>query len=257
MLNFQSTFTTNGAAFPATAAINVTAPGAADGTEITANTLNDLWGFMQGLMNYAGLTPSGSVETYSSSQLLTALKYGFLPAGMVVGWYGQNSDPDSLGYRFLKLHGQGILRANYAELDAAVYCGDGNNAFASWFYHADDAAGTIRNTTGVYLILADTRGQFLRAANDGRSPAKDPDARPFFPDDQDFAFEYHEHYLKTSGGAYFGDVNDTVSPGTDTMLKATVALPPNPGEASEIFTGTSSADETRPTNIQIKWVIKY
>jgi len=66
--------------------------------------------------------------------------------------------------RILLLEGQGIDRTidAYKMLDYITYCGDVNNATADSFYHADDAAGTIRNIAGDYLILPDMRGYATR-----------------------------------------------------------------------------------------------
>ena len=77
----------------------------------------------------------------------------------------------SLGFdvRILILQGQGIDRTlpEFNFLDALCYVDNGQNAAADSFYHADDAAGTIRNINGDFLILPDMRGQFLRGFDPG------------------------------------------------------------------------------------------
>jgi hypothetical protein len=175
MINYLSSFlNTNGLAFPATLSVNASGPGATDGTEFVKLMIDDYWGRFQAILDYAGLSPDGVTEAPGTSQHIEALQLGFMgmaPGTGVIWW--QNDDPSVLGARVLLLNGQGVLRANYAELDANVYVGDGSNGTASAFYHADDAAGTIRNTAGVYLILPDARGYVLRGLDVAASV--DPD----------------------------------------------------------------------------------
>lgn len=149
---------TNGVAFPNNEAVNATGPTATDGTEFVKNLIdNYMFGPQQALLDHAAIIPSGSVEAAGASQEIEAMQKSFGHPGESVNWYG-DSDPAVLGMRVLLLHGQGVLIATYPELTAAVYVGDGNNASAPAFYKADDAAGTIRNTAGIYLILPDARG---------------------------------------------------------------------------------------------------
>ena len=162
MIDYQTNFAeTNGAGFPNTLGKNATGAGATDGTEFVKLFIDDIWGRFQAIMDYAGLSPDNVSEAPGTAQHLDALALGFGGPGDWVIWT-HASTPSVTGHRVLFLNGQGVLRANYPLLDAEVYVGDPNNAAASAFYHADDAAGTIRNTAGVYLILPETRGYALR-----------------------------------------------------------------------------------------------
>jgi hypothetical protein len=162
MINYLASFAeTNGVAFPDTLGKNATGAGATDGTEFVKLFIDDIWGWFQALMDYAGLTPNGVTEAPNTAQRLEALRRGFGGVGEWVIWTKKDI-PSVTGDRVIFLNGQGILRANYAELDSKVYVGDPANGTASAFYHADDAAGTTRNTAGVYLILPETRGYALR-----------------------------------------------------------------------------------------------
>lgn len=164
---------TNGVAFPDTEAVNSSGALATDGTEFVKIMIDNwLFGRQQALLNHVGLTPNGIAEADGASQELLALqRMGMHPGqGIFAFW---NDTPANLGIRVLMLTGQGVLRANFAELDAAVYVGDGNNPTASVFYHADDAGGVTRNTAGIYLILPDARGQTLRGLD--LAAAVDPD----------------------------------------------------------------------------------
>jgi len=166
MLDNLAIFTnTNGLAFPNTGAINASGGAATDGTEFTANMINDaMWGVMQAIMDHVGQTPTGVVESVATSQILEALQKFEIPGkyvSMVL-----NDDPAVLGIRVIMLTGQGILISNYPELDNNVYVGDGNNAAVAaaggGFYHASDAAGTTPDVAGPYLIMPDARGRVVR-----------------------------------------------------------------------------------------------
>lgn len=63
--------------YPLGKARNVSAPGAGDGTPNEAQWLNDLWGFLQALLDHAGAAPSGSPDKVGSSQYLAALQAKF------------------------------------------------------------------------------------------------------------------------------------------------------------------------------------
>ena len=178
MIIYDASFVnTNGLAFPNTLTINATGPATSDGTEMVKLFGDDLWGRFQAILDYAGLTPNGVSEGPGVSQHIEALKKGFgIGPGAGVN-YWKNDDPAVHGDRVLLLQGQGILRANFSDLDLVVYVGDANNTAASnagaGFYHADDAAGTIPNIAGIYLILPDLRGKVLRGLDLGA--AIDPD----------------------------------------------------------------------------------
>ncbi len=155
--------TTDGAAnYEDTLAVNSSGPSAVDGTEYVALVVNNyMFGRQQALITYAGLTPTGVAESNTVSQELEALKKGLVTGpGLYVPWPFADS-PSTAGYRVILLTGQGILRASYPLLDAAVYVGDTANPTAEYFYHADDAAGTTRNTSGIYLILPESRDYVL------------------------------------------------------------------------------------------------
>lgn len=66
--------------------------------------------------------------------------------------------------------GAAVLIASYTELDAAIYCGNGNNATAAWGYRCTNPANPTgsRSTAGTYLVLRDRRGEFERGLDLGR-----------------------------------------------------------------------------------------
>ena len=172
--------------FPDVLGLNASGPSATDGFEFIANFVNDNnIGWMQMLLNHAGLTPTGVVESDSASQVKEALQKGFGGAPGTIQEWNLASDPGTTGHRALLLNGQGILRTNYPDLDAAVYVGDGNNAAVAaaggaWF-RADNSDGSSPNTTGIYLILPESRGVTIRGLDTAASI--DPDGAGRFVGD--------------------------------------------------------------------------
>jgi len=67
---------TNGAtaAFPYGSAKDVSTPGAGDGTPALALWVNDNWGFLQAILDEAGLVPTGTPDQVGASQYLDGLK---------------------------------------------------------------------------------------------------------------------------------------------------------------------------------------
>jgi hypothetical protein len=262
MIDYYAQFNSNGSAFPNTQAINVSTPGAGDGTEFKAILVNDLWGVYQNLMSYANKTPNGSSEAYGFSQIYDSLLALFVPVGSIIMTHS-NNNPSTLGYRFLELTGSPVLRALYPDLDSACYVGDGLNGTADYWYRSDDASGLVRNIAGVYLQTADMRGAFVR----GRDPTatRDPDGGSrIFPDFQQFSFQTHKHEVNVIGNGKFAADARIIDPGTtftgfeSQPLTSSLVL-----EADENISkaGTPDVehnlDETRSCNVQVKYWIRY
>lgn len=78
MYNFKAAFTnTDNLDFPNTGAKDRSGPGVKDGTEFKKELVNDWWGFVQKVLNDAGLTPSGNRETSTTSQILQGFEILF------------------------------------------------------------------------------------------------------------------------------------------------------------------------------------
>lgn len=262
MQDYEVAFTNKSGTFPDIVAINASGPGATDGTEFNANMINDsMWGVMQMILNRAGLSPNGVLESDSASQIREALQKGFgAPVGVVTQWH-IDDDPGTSGHRALLLNGQGILRASYTELDAAVYVGDGNNAAVAAaggaYFRADNSDGSSPNVAGIYLILPETRGYVPRGLDVAASV--DPDgASRYLGDNQVDAFQGHYHD---------GDVGRVASPndGFSTGLQAAGVVPTDFVGALEvtdpITDGVNGApridSETRMVNFSTKFVVWY
>jgi len=254
----------NGAGPLAFTGKNATGAGATDGTEyIAADIDNFKWGWMQELFTREGFTPDGVTEAVGASQIVEALD-NKLPAGMVLEW-NLNVDPATYGARYLLLNGQGILRANYPELDANVYVGDGNNAAVEAgggaFYRADDAAGTIPNIAGVYLILPESRGVVSRGLD--LAASIDPDgAGRFLGDLQIDAFQGHFHnIINPVGSPVAAQILSATAGGSATLAQGasangndiSIGVPLTDGA-----NGTPRTDsETRMYNRSTQFAIKY
>jgi len=269
MQDYAVAFTNFSGAFPDILAINASGPSATDGTEFVSNMINDsMWGVMQMILNRAGLSPDGVLESDANSQIRDALNLGFggFP-GEVKQWH-IDDDPGVSGHRALLLNGQGILRANFTELDAAVYVGDANNAAVAaaggGYYRADDAAGTIPNIVGIYLILPETRGYAPRGLDVAASV--DPDGASRFLGD------VQADSMQKITGTMFDIALTLVSDGFigvfDVIIGASNA--PNLGAAqrasSVTFDNSTSTspnaakvndDETRMANFSTKFVVWY
>jgi len=169
MIDYQTTIPYTVGAFPNTVAQNATGPGATDGTPWIKSVIDDLWGARQVLMDESNQVPNALTESVSNgSQAYEAIRRISGYAGEVIFWAGQDnasgtfSNPSSEDVRLLEMLGQGVLIANYPELDKVVYCGNARNPTAPSFYHSSDAGGAVRNTAGPYLQLPDSRGVAIR-----------------------------------------------------------------------------------------------
>jgi hypothetical protein len=280
-------------AFPNATMIDASGVGTTDGSEFAALPLNDGWEpFQQSIMDYATGSqnnPSGSVgvpngitDSAGASQVLQAIQkaHGIGP-GKLVGWF-LNSDPSVTGDRVLLLQGQGVLIANYPDLDSAVWCTDvgpggsppsGYNAIVAAgggsFYRSSDAAGTTPNIAGPYLQLPDLRGYVLRGLD--TSGSIDPGgASRFLGDSQLDAFQGWQlgadsdlsGARNTWMSATSRDVNENSSAAasgyTLTDLR-TVNQGVAPLKAMDDGVNGSprTSSETRAINISIKYGITY
>jgi len=258
MIDYLASFTnTNSVAFPDTEAVNVSAPGAGDGTEFVAILVNDIWGRVQAIMDYAGLTPDGVMEAPGTAQIIDALCKGLgVGPGMGV-MYWKNDTPAALGDRVLLLQGQVILIATYPLLAAAVYCGDANNATAPAFYKTSDAGGTTRSTAGAYLVLPDTRGLSLKGVGNATVNARTKTGPAALGEKQEDAFQGHLHgisqrdvtWVNTLRGAIVA--NTQYPDGTNPTL---LQFPINSdGTNGTPRTGANTRDSTIGTNFGITY----
>ncbi|MEE9499610.1 MAG: hypothetical protein V3V24_09755 [Nitrospinaceae bacterium] len=89
MRDFFTAYTnTNAVAFPDTEGVNSSGPSETDGTEFVKISIDDGygWGWIQALFDKAGLTPNGSAESVSNSQVVDAHEILFgIPDGYISG----------------------------------------------------------------------------------------------------------------------------------------------------------------------------
>jgi hypothetical protein len=255
--------------FPNVVGVNASGPGATDGFEFVANFVNDNnLGIHQMILDRANISPNGVVESVANSQIKEALQKGFggFP-GKVHQWHVA-SDPGVTGHRALFLHGQGVLRANYPDLDADCYVGDANNAAVAaaggGYYRADDAAGTIPNIAGIYLILPETRGYAPR----GLDPAAtiDPQgATRFLGDNQVDAMQRVTGSMQgvANFGLFQAGAGALATVGVSALTVTGIAgFFPNVvnfDNATSVAPNAAKTDdlETRMANYSTKWVVWY
>jgi hypothetical protein len=162
MIDYAASFTNYTGIFPDIEAVNVSAPGADDGTEFVALMVNDIWGRAQALLDYAAMTPDGVMEAPDTAQILTAIGRGFAVGPGMGVTYWKNGAPAANGDRVLLLQGQVIEIASYPLLVTACYVGNAANPTAPAFYKTSDAGGTTRDVAGGYFVLPDTRAVVLK-----------------------------------------------------------------------------------------------
>lgn len=258
MIDYLASFTnTNSVAFPDTEAVNVSAPGAGDGTEFVALLVNDIWGRAQALMDYAGLTPDGIMEAPGTAQIIEALCKGLgVGPGMGV-MYWKNDTPAALGDRVLLLQGQVILIATYPLLAAAVYCGDANNATAPAFYKTSDAGGTTRDTGGNYLVLPDTRGLSLKGVGNATVNTRTKTGPAALGEVQEDQMQGHIHPATVSDGANPGAGGKYIQKTTAFLGSnnegVTIGNPSSDGTNGTPRTGPATRDSSIGTNFGITY----
>jgi len=245
--------------FPATTAKNSSTPGSTDGTPLVAAMVNNIWGYFQALMNYAGLTPNGVQEAYNASQLLIAsqLLFGAIPGDL---YQSLVQNPATLGVRVLILTGQVITIASYPNLVANTYIGDTNNPNTAYqyFYKCSDAGGSTRSTSGTYYQLPDFRGVFLRGLDIGgtRNPNGTSDFLGNYRADamQGHWHDFYQNNNQLSTGA--GLVNGVNQTGANAYYNAGSSAVR--GAITDGTNGTPRTDkETRPMQGIIQIGIRY
>jgi hypothetical protein len=142
-----------------------------------------------------------------------------------------------------------------------VYVGDANNAAAAAagapFYHADDAAGTIPNTLGVYLILPDSRGYVPR----GEDPTDiiDPEGSTrWMGDNQGYAIKEHKHEVYADTGPNYARNSNTFTAGAAAGWEVTlVSGTTNNLEAQDVTGAVADVKESRMANMMTNFAIRY
>ena len=268
MIAYEDIVTNATGTFPDTVAQNVSAPGAGDGTEFVAATVDDTWGFHQALLDYAGLTPDAVTEAPGTSQMVEALKLCFGHPGEVVMWHGLEDPNTEWGCKLLPLEGQCVKVADYADLLAAVYVGDGNNADYPAYYRCDNSDGSVRNTAGIYMRLADMRGIFVRGYDPTAENDPEGDVRAF-PGGIDYGPAYlpfqssalieHTHPLETDLGKEATGIGCTAPAGgvTRIFMEYAGGSGDNTLQTQAITDVNTDSHETRPLNVLVKFCIRY
>lgn len=284
------TVNNNGQPFPDTRAVDASGPLATDGTEYIKEVVDDAWLEKQAELDFYDYPPTGledlkgvdAITGLPNSQPLAARYMNYATPGTIVNWPSAE-DPFTVGVthgidlRLILLFGQGIDRTmdEYKMLDSIVYIGDGDNATADSFYHANDVGGTIRNTAGDYLILPDLRGYSFRGLD--TSGSVDPDgAGRIVGSKQDDAFQGISgsfFLLRTGNTGNDWIVNGSFFDDFVTIIRRSISVPvperkldqdtTSPSDMDEIIintseaTGAKSSTESRGKNMATQFAIHY
>lgn len=160
---------------------------------------------------------------------------GMTPSAIV--FFAQTTPPVG----FLEANGAGVNVNVYPDLTTALYCGDSLNATALFGYRCSAANGTGRSTFGLYIVLPDLRGEFIRGWDHGRGI----DALRAFGSSQADAFEAHTHTTPLSDGGFFLYAGGGGNGGVSYPMSA------------DATSGSTGDTETRPRNIALLACIKY
>lgn len=166
----------------------------------------------------------GDPDAFATA-LANAISGAALPSGVLVDFGFAGSVPG-----FIDADGAVPLISSVPALAAAIYCGDANNATASWGYKCTDPLNpsTTRSTSGTYIVLLDARGRFRRSLSLGSSIDA---GRSLWEYQND---EYRSH---THGVPYGTSEGDNTSNATN-----------GGGTAGNFATTSSGGSETRPYN---------
>jgi hypothetical protein len=238
--------------------------------------LNDWFGFQQAALLSSGIVPSGSSDTEDVSQMLTALMAILSPPGTLI-YGGYNDTPANLGLRLILLDGTSVLIANYADLVANTYVGDGNNATVAAaggkFYKSSDSGGASPNIAGPYFQLPDMRGQYPRGLDP--SGTVDPDgASRYLGDTQGHAILEHVHRVWEHTGKYLFSplpaqgfsagsrrvielISDPSGPSASAFGASVIEPTSTIDSIAGVPTVNQSGDEVRPVNIAWDAFIRY
>lgn len=184
-----------------------------------------------------------AAEAAASAASVDATKQ--VPAGMV-GYFPRKTPLPG----WLKANGAaGISRLVYVDLDAAIYCGDAENATAASGYRYTDPANPSgsRSITGEFIMIDDLRGEFPRGWDDGRGV----DAGRQLRSAQAQGIQSHQHPLGLSTSSDF--YTDYGATRLYTVKSSGSYL----NGMSNSLGGATGGAETRPRNVALLACIKY
>jgi len=256
--------------YPLGSAKNVTVSGDGLGTPWEQDWVNDQEGYKQTLLSKAGISVNNLPDTVLVSQQFDAMRLTCGHPGTIVPLV-LNVTPASLGLRVLLLDGSGVLAATYPDLVTYTYVGDVANPTATGFYRADDAAGVVHNTAGIYFILPDARGRFPRGLDTAGTIDPDGASRKLGSVQTD-ALQKHNHIVKPEppGDFFPGYGTGIYDTGSGVAVPQAEDAPDVNVEASAVEIGEDIdatytdvtgvgrvSTETRPSNFAVNWGVWY
>lgn len=200
-----------------------------------------------GATSFLGMDSSGNLSALAAasqgltlSMLELAVQRALNPAGSILA-YGGAAAPSG----YLMCDGSSVVRATYPDLFTAI----------GTAYGAAD---------GTHFNVPDLRGKFLRGVTGGS--ANDPDAASRTAQAtggntgnnvgsvQGHAFQTHQHTLNTGRNAQIAGTDGI--PRDSNNQSGGVPVNPTNTAAASGATAQASADETRPINVYVNFIIK-
>ena len=286
-----SEFDNTSDSFPDTLAVDSSGPTLRDGTAITSDVVNDIWGFFQALLFESDQTPNTDSEYaergtggVSGSQAVRAVRaLGGAPGEIV--YFAGSIDGDGLPdtsltpTRLIEMAGQIVPIASYPHLVTATYIGDANNADTdhTGFYKCT-VEGT-RSTSGTYFKIPDCRGYFVRALNGTSNNDVGRDVNGIgskICTVQASALGHHQHYIGDANSmattptkaSEFSMVPtlETLTTGSGGVARSIYTNAGGTNSTTDLVTGFPAGevsdvdgeyDEVRPVNIAFYLMIRY
>jgi hypothetical protein len=205
------------------------------GALMSANNLSDLTSVATAKSNLGLSEPDSNDVAYARRN--TAW-FDILPAGAV--WYFARSTAPT---GWLESSGQAVSLSTYPRL-IDIYCGNGNNAAASWGYRCTNPASptSTRSTSGAYIVLPRVNGEFIRGWDNGAGIDTGRSLWAY----QGHALQDHTHLTP----------NFTPT-GSFAQTASSVAITPGgSGIATGNVVGAAVASETRGRNVALLGCIK-
>lgn len=249
--------------FPGGRVKNETTPGTSnDGTPLDKDWANNIEGFMQALLDAAGLTDDNSIEQVGASQCLTAIQTLINTAGYLnnsemvgqVGFFARMTAPagwvEANGGTIGNAGSGATLRANADTATLYALLWDFDETFLP--IQDNTGAASTRGASaasdfaaGKRLTVQDLRGEFLRGWDNGRGV----DSLRFIGSPQADEIKSHKHNL-----AIDSDVNSVVAANNSAAV-ASSAGGLNSNGTNQI--SNTGGTETRPRNVAFLVCIKY
>lgn len=205
-----------------------------NGLQVIGSLIGDLTGNADTATKLATARKINGVPFDGSGDITFESSGGGTPIGGIIFW-GTPTPPTN----FLECNGDAILCSSYSTFTSVFYCGDTYNATASYGYKCTDPANPAgsRNTTGSYIVLPETRGEFPRGWDHGRGVDPGRALRTAQADE----LRSHRHAITLQDSGAWSIIPEHSD---------------GDGGASTGYTEYTGGSETRPRNMSFMFIIR-